>query len=673
MAKRKRMTDEDILTALEANVRDSVGYSDSKLSQERENVLRYYHGALPLPHHSGNSKYVSMDVYDTVESTKAQMLEVYSGGTNIVEFTPQGEDDVEKCHEASAYTDYVIWRQNDAYGIFSDVIQDGLLARVGIVKVYWEDYYEEMDEEFEDITEDDLPGILGDEDVEIQEITQDPDTLTLSGTITRRTNKSQVCIDPVPPEEFLISKDATTTADALFQAQRTETTQGELIKRGFKKSLVSKIQTDDSTPWNPERQARLNNLGFERGDRDTAYDESSRKLTVYEAYIQLDVDGNGTPRLWKFTYSGQVILDRQQVKRAPFIAWVPLPLPHSFLGSNFAKLVIPIQNARTVLMRGILDHTVKTNNPRTVVVKGALVNPRELLDNRMGGVLNVTRPDGIFPEQQAPLNPFVYQTIELLDADKEDTTGISKLSQGLNKDAISKQNSEGMVENLVSLSMIRQKIIAKNFANQFVIPLYLEVYRLVLENEDRQKIVDVAGNWVEVNPQDWVERKDAQVALKLGYGEQERDAQETLGLHVLFSQDPKISPAYPKEKTYNLISKYLKLKGCKNVNDYLLPPDQTPDPPPPPEIMLKQQELQLKEREIAMKEKQSASDIQLANLDQQLERMSKMIDLMVSQREMERKEFEAKSKVEVAHRELDIIESQPADETKQSNIVSPNS
>ena len=34
------------------------------------------------------------------------------------------------------------------------------------------------------------------------------------------------------------------------------------------------------------------------------------------------------------------------------------------------------------------------------------------------------------------------------------------------------------------------------------------------------------------------------VELKLGYGEQEREAQKLLALHQLFSQDPAIGPMY---------------------------------------------------------------------------------------------------------------------------------
>ena len=51
-----------------------------------------------------------------------------------------------------------------------------------------------------------------------------------------------------------------------------------------------------------------------------------------------------------------------------------------------------------------------------------------------------------------------------------------------------------MVEQLATMSQQRQKIIARNFANQFVRPLFHEIHRLVVENEDHEKIVELAGS-----------------------------------------------------------------------------------------------------------------------------------------------------------------------------------
>lgn len=675
MAKYKKMSDQEILVAIEKGVKESVGFHDSKLSRERQDVLEFFHGERPKPQHAGNSKYVSMDVYDAVESSKAVLLETFAAGNQIIDFTPQGPEDVVPARVATLYTDYVIHRQNNGYQIFSDIITDGLLARVGVAKVYWDKRETRTEEEFESLTTDEFDVLLGEPDVEIDDYEVDENGF-VSGSVYRVKDTSQVCIETIPPEEFLISNRAKSIADAAFVGHRVEKTKSELIEDGYDKKIVQKLYDSEESLYQEEKDARFSEMDDDNVGVDDDFQDQTKKVTVYEVYITLDVEGTGVAKLYKIIKAGNYILDREEVDRKPFVPFVPLPIPHSFYGSNFAKKIIPIQNARTVLMRGILDHTVITNNPRYQVVKGALVNPRELLDNRIGGVVNVTRPDGIAPLLQASLNPFVFQTIQLLDEDKEDTTGISKLSQGLNKDAVSKQNSSAMVEQLVGLSQQRQKIIARNFANHFLIPLYLEVYRLVIENEDKQKVVELAGEWMEITPIRWSERLDVQVALKLGYGEQENEAKKYIALHQMLTADPGIQPMYGIEQRYNMLRSFLENSGVKNVNDFLIPPQDIPPPEPDPmqvaAMEMQQKQLELQERQVMVAEAKAANDAKMDQMAQDMERMKTMIDLMVKQREIERKEFDSRTRAEISMEELDILKSQDPLETKQTQIVSPN-
>ena len=677
MAKKfKKLSDEELIVKLEENLKTGVNHYDMIMSKERSEVLDYYHGKLPKPIHSGNSKYVSMDVWDAVESAKATILETFSAGNEIAEFTPQGPDDVEMAKIASSYTDYVIFRQNDGYNVFSQVLHDGLMARVGLAKVYWDKVYEDQEETFEDVHVDDLDTALEANDLRLKDSKMtDPATGKVSGTVVRRLDKSQVRIDPIPPEEFLIATTAKSLRETHFCAHRVKKTVAELVQMGLTVEEALQVPTDGLTiATDPDKLSRFQelNAGF---NSEKEYQEQMREVTIHECYIRIDVEGNGYPKLWKFTKAGKHILDREEIDRIPFVPFIPLPIPHAFYGSNYAAKVIPIQNARTVLMRGILDHTVITNNPRYQVVKGALVNPREMLENRIGGLVNVTRPDGIMPLQQASLNPFVFQTIQLLDEDKEDTTGVSKLSQGLNKDAVSKQNSQAMVEQLVGLSQQRQKIIARNFANQFVIPLYLEVYKLVIENEDQKKVIEVAGNYVEVDPAKWEARTDVTVKLKLGYGEKERDAAQLMGLHQFLSQDPGAQPFYDVPQKYAVITDYLKLIGMKDAK-YLKPLQQVQPPQPPPELMANVEKTKAETAAIQQKSQIEAMraqfDQQLAEMKLQLEKSNEMIKLMTQQRDMERKEFEAKSRHEIGMRELTLLEQKDPAEVKQTQIVSPN-
>lgn len=671
------VSESQLVTLVKKYSQQSATYYSSKLSEERKKVMEYYHGEKPAPSHAGNSKYVSMDVFDAVESLKAVLLETFSAGNKIVSFDPQTDNDVETMRIATEYADYVVHRQNDSYGIFSSVIQDGLMARTGVVKVWWDECYAESEEEFHDISVDQVELLASQEDIEDLEATHDPETGLFSGTLTRKVDKSQVRYCPVAPEEFLITSTATSVDEAYFVAHRTRKTRSELVEMGYDKALVYSIDdTDGSDELNtdPERLARFEDLGTGMLNLEEDSDgEATEHLIVVEAYMPIDMEGEGKAELWKITMVGNTILDKEKVDRKPFITFTPIPLPHAFYGSNYAARVIPTQNARTVLVRGILDHTVITNNPRMMVVKGAVTNPKELLENRVGGLVNVTRPDGIAPLPQSGLNPFVFQTIQLLDEDKEEVTGVSKLSQGLNKDAVSKQNSQAMVENLVSLSQQREKIVARNFANHFVKPLYLEVYRLVLLNEKQKKVVRIAGNFVPVDPTEWDEDVTCTVELKLGYNEQQQEAMKYLTIHSTLAADPGNARLYTEDNRYAVFKTALEKVGIKQVNQYLTDPKTLGAPQPDP---FKVQEMQLEERKVAVQEsvaqtssKKVDDHAQIEMLRLQMEKLQLQLDSVVKNREVDVKEFQATSKAALDTQELHLAEKEMAANPPQTQTV----
>ena len=672
----KAAKESELSSLVESAIKTSVGYYDSKLSNERKEVIDYYHGTKPNQFHSGSSKYISMDVYDAVESMKAVLLETFAAGNQIVRFAPQGEDDVQLAQVATDYCDYVVFRQNPGYQIFSTVITDGLLARVGVAKVYWEKNIEMVEEEFSSLTDDELDTIYASDDFEDVDAERDEDTFLWSGTVSRKVNRSQVRIDPVPPEEFLVTPQATSLQDAQFVAHRTRKTLSELIKEGYDKKLVDSISAGDNSEltMDPEVLARFEEIGADRLNLNGELQAQTREVIVYECYVYIDMEGDGIAKLYKVTKAGSVILDYERVDRKPFVHFTPLPIPHSFYGSNYAYKVIPTQNARTALVRGIIDHTMITNNPRMMVVKGALSNPKELIENRLGGIVNVSRPDGLVPLPQSSLNPFVFQTVQLLDEDKEEATGVSKLSQGLNKDAVSKQNSQAMVENLVSLSMQREKILARNFAYQFLTELYLEVYRLVTANEREEKVLQIAGNFTRMYPSTWDERADVMVEMKLGYGESEAEANKFLAYHQMMSQDPQMAPMYQAQNKYNVIRTILDKSGIKNTNDFITPPDQIPPPQPDP-MAMKQMELQ--ERQVASQEAsvqaqvmkvQTTAEMQAMKIE--LDRMKFELDQFKAERDLERKEFDSTSRAAIAAEEVQMAKTISGDNKKA--IISPN-
>jgi len=658
MTEYKALSDRELISMVMEHARRSVGYYDTLLSKEREEVLQFYNGELPRPHHSGNSRYVSLDVYDAVESLKASLLETFAAGTRTVKFAPENADDVQKAEVCTSYTDFVAHRQNNLFSIMQAAIQDGLTARAGLVKVFWKTMQESYLEPVQDLTEDELDSLLVEDSVEIEEVEQDELGL-FSGDLRVYKDTSQVCLENIAPEEFLIEPQAK-SLDVTFCAHKTQLSLSDLRMMGYDEKILSKLGTDENDYNEHEKHLRHQGIGDTHIEGDEMQ-EQTRLITVYEAYVKMDIEGTGIAELWKVCIAGNRLLEKSRVNRRPFVAFVPLPIPHAFFGNNYAAKVIPIQNARTVLTRSILDHAVVTNNPRYAVTKGGLTNPRELTDNRVGGIVNVTRPDAILPIQQAPLNPFIFQTIQMLDEDKEESTGVSRLSQGLNKDAVSKQNSAAMIEQLATMSQQRQKIIARNFANTFMKDLFSEIYQLCVENEPYEKIVELAGEFVEVKPSEWASKRDVSVELHLGYGEQQREAEKFLMLHQLMSQDPVLSQMYQMPNQHKLMTQYMEQNGIKNVTDYLTPPDQVPPPPPDPaqEMALQAQakQLELQERQTVVAEMKAQVDAQMAQMKQELEQLKSQQNFAIQSDGMDLKEQQQVHKEMVDKAELEIAKS----------------
>lgn len=585
------LSNEEIYAKVSAKSQTSVSWFDSRLARERERVTRYLNGELPKRANEGSSSYVSSDVYDSVEMQRSQLLEVFAGGEHIAQFDPDQDMNAESCRVATEYAAYTIFRLNEGYNIFNSVIYDGLTARAGVAKVYWDERYSTSEETFEGLSFEDAHALAAQEDVSEFEADIDPASQTFKGTLTRKKDLSRVAIDNVAPEEFLIEPLATCVHKATYVGHRTPKTKAELIEMGHDKAQVMKIPSDDAKElqFSPEVLART--MQTHSNDAiDEPIQNELEYVVYYESYVRMEIETSKGVRLYKVCHAGTTILDYEEVDKAPFIAYIPLPIPHVFYGNNFAARVIHTQNARTVLFRGVLDHTAITTNPRYMVVNGGLMNPRELLDNRLGGIVNVRRPDSVAPFQQNNLNPYVFNVLGMLTENNDKSTGISALSQGLNKDAISSQNSQGLVDNMMKASGQRGKIMARNFATNFLVPLMLEVVRLAIIHKDK-RVIEVAGQPLNIDAEHWAERTTCSISQHLGYGEKDMAANELGQGYQMMAKDPGLGNMFGPKQRYEMLKDVAKLKGFNRFAAYL-----DPNAPPPQPDPLKVRELDIKEK-----------------------------------------------------------------------------
>lgn len=680
--KPKKLTDDELVGACVARADQGTTFVNESLKQEREQTLLYYQGKRPYPSREGGSKFVSQDVYESVEAIKSQITEAFSAGSNIVTFAPQNAKDVPLAKQATEYCEYVVFRQNDGDQIINGIVHDSAMNRIGVAKVYWEPSEISTSHEFTAGSEAEAQGILADPSVTI---TSKPKPTTgengqpgIKGTFDRTEDTSQIRIEIIPPEEFLVAGRFTTLDRAPYCGHRYAATLGELVEAGYDPEVVYSITGEDLDPdFDEERQLRDGELMATEFDNDSE-DAAGKLCTVTESYIRIDADGTGKQQLWRVVHVQDTLLEKAKVADHPFVTYAMLPEPHTFYGGNFASRTVQHANTKTVLVRAIIEQAVEATNPRWQVAKGGVPNPRELIDNRRGGIVNVRDvATSVAPLPQAPINPMVMQMIGMVDQSREDTTGISRLSQGLDKKALSHQNSAGLVDQLTSNSMVRSKVMARHFASQFLTKLYLKVYALGIEN-DRERVLEVGGNFQQVTPQSWRRRTDVRADMTLGYDERAQKAEELLTYDRYMAQNhPRL---YDDAKAFKTISTVLETKGFKNVQDYLIDPATLPPPQPDPkaqaELAKLQQELDTAKREIALKEATYQLKAQTEQFDMGLRRQAQSTDQALKLREADRKDAETQNRIDVAQAELELAAYEathaPAENVKASAIISPN-
>ncbi len=667
----KELSAEDLGSLCDRIISKAEDYSSSKLARERQTVLTYYRGEAPDKLHPGDSSFVSRDVYSGVDTARSNLVETFSAHQKNVFFRAEKGDTIADAKQATEYCRHVFYKQNNGEEIIYTSVTDGLMNRFSVAKVYFCETTEDKEYEFEALTEEELDMFVSDmEDFEFKDVDNKALAQGLyTGTCVEKKKTRKIKVEVIQPEDLRVIGRSSSLFDSKAVLHLQEMTRSQLIAQGYDKKKIKGLTYASRSPSESDYEKSLRHmpLGHTLGENDS-FQEATEIVLVYEIYAYIDMHDTGVANLWKVVYAGGTILDKEQISRMPFASFVPLPIPHTFAGDNYAKNLIPIQNARTVMTRQIINHTVRSNNDRMQVLNGTLHNPKELLDNRYGGIVNVKRMDGLAPLPLTPMNPFVFETIKLLEEDQEEVSGISKMSQGLNKDAVSTQNAEGKIDQLIQLSQQRQKTMARRFG-MFMRELWHLIYHTAVDHIDEPEFIQVTGQYVEINPSDWQERTAASIELVLSTSEQEAEARKYIEMDQYFSQHPKLQAQYTPEKQWEVLSRASEKRGIEDLEALLLRPEQVK--PAEPSKMEQLQEAQL-EAQVKLVNAQAETMIMKAQTDKmraELEGKKFKVDMAdkMSKADLAEREFEHEKEIDWAE-----IEAGKAAE-KTTGIFSANS
>ena len=650
-----KITETELLSRIRSEVTDALGYDDT-IAEQRQLAMEYYYG-LPFGNEvDGRSQFVDRTVMDTIEWIKPSLMRIFASGEEMVIFQPHGPEDVEQAKQATDYVNYVFQKDNPGWEILYSWFTDALLQKNGIVKCWWDESDTWNREEYSNLTDDEFAVLIAQTGVDVlehtppgEEQTDDYTSVTTKGhsvVIKRDLSRGRIKVEPVPPDEFLISREAKTIEEARFVCHRVRKTLSELREMYPHKDIeADDLGSGDEDSFSGERFSRYRfdlSADFEQPwGTGVEFEEALQEYWLHESFVRTDYDNDGIAELRKVCTVGDFVLANEEIDRIPFVSLTPIKIPHKFFGLSVADLVMDLQRIKSILMRNLMDNMYSQNFGRYAVLEGQ-ANLDDLLTQRPGGVVRVKSPNAIMPLPTPPLESYSFEMLEYLDSIREARAGVSKPTQGLSADALTSHTTATAVNAVMTAAQSRLELIARNFAETGVKTLMQYIYELLQKNQDKERVVQLRNEWIEVRPDMWRDKMDCTVSVGIGQGNKDQQLMHLSSLMQFASESLSGGLSIVNEQNmYNIGTAMLRNMGFQNVDDYLTNPEDIPPEPegPSPEEEAAQAELDLKRKELDIK----AADIQLKLMKLKQEGAKSAVDaqLKVEELNLEREQNRA--------------------------------
>ena len=573
----KRLSDLEIANYIEAEQNSAIDYQ-GELSKKRASNLNYYNAEPFGDEVKGQSSAMTTDVSDVIEWMMPSLIRIFTQSKHICEFeaTQAGYED--EAMMKTELSNYVFMRENNGLMTLYNMFKDALLQFTGTVKVFYEEEKKAKTKRYKGLSTNELLALSMDANQKIDE-----NTITYEDTeqgrvynleATEVKEKGKICYENIPPEEFLVSKNARDFKKPIFIGHRSPKTRSELLEMGFDRKIVESLPADNYFLASEESEARHRDLETTFSG-NPANHHPNDMIFLGEYYYEMDVNGDGITEYWQIFYAGNKVLDKQEVDDHPFCVCVPIPTPHRAIGTCPAEQVKTIQFRKTHLLRQLLDNVYQSNYPR--VMHSNKVDLDDLLTPRPGGTIEVDTDVADVGGHAQPLvipNMIegVMQAIEYTDMEREIRTGITRYSQGLDSESLNK-TATGF-KGIMDASQQRLYLIAAVFAEGGVKEIFKKTVKLLGQYQDTAMQIMVTGEALEINPSSWSGHTRCRINVGIGSGDRQ---EKIMNLNnILMIQERYMTNGLvlsDQTKIFNTLEKLIDEVGLKEASEYFNNPE----------------------------------------------------------------------------------------------------
>ena len=660
----EKIDDDMLIESIDRHMRNATGgnTNSSDVSKRRENAV--YEMSLEAQGDlkpQGVSSIVSSDSAEIAEGYTALLTKLLLDNNKLALFTPYSNEiaAIKASQVASDVVNYCLFNSNpDGWSKLSTWIKSAVVFGNSALTWGWEEKFDYVVEEYEQIEEGALDQILADANVEIigeLQIGEDP-IINDDGTsyfayidvrLRRKIDKSGVKLSTIPPESFLIDRSATSVTDATFVGVVTEMTRSDIrITFGDHIDLdeIGEEATTRSSSFSYEAFARKDAGGIQNfiTNSDADEEEANMSITVIECWIRSDRDGDGIAELKHVIKAGNTILSEDDVAYVPVAVLNPIEIPHEFYGLSLLDMARPQTQATTAILRGFVENVYFGNYGRTladpnVVDFQALQNPvpKQIIPT------NGNPAAAVQQLQPEPMSSGTAGMLEFLGLQKEQSTGLSKTAMGLNDTLYVSGNSEQKMAGAQNAAQIRVEHIARRFVETGIKDLCRGVLREMKSNLKNPSMYKTDKGYASLTPQELQTmpgNMDLDIQANIGENSNFSVAEKLMQLTQLL---PQMAQSDQSKAYINPMSSYnLALDIVKNMG---MDPTRFLNDPNSQEFQQAQQESQ---------QKQQAKNQKLEQAEEasiQLELATKQANVSLIKAESDNKKIDNKRQLLSAH------------------------
>ena len=250
-------------------------------------------------------------------------------------------------------------------------------------------------------------------------------------------------------------------------------------------------------------------------------------------------------------------------------------------------------------MRDTLDSLGHSIFPRMGIVEGQ-VNVDDVLNTDIGQPIRMRAPGMVQPFAVPFVGKEAFPVLGYLDEAKENRTGVSKASAGLNAEALQSTTSAAVTATM-SGAQGRVELICRHFAEGGLKEMFITVNNLVIKHQNAQDVFRLNGKFIPVDPRYWDTDKDLVVNVAIS---KSSDTEKFSILQNIAGKQEQImqllgpqNPLVNLQQYANTLTRMIELAGFQDSTSFInaeVPPMQ-PQPEeqkPSAEEMLAQAEMQ---------------------------------------------------------------------------------